>query len=267
MTSRPRTIALILVAGLTIRTVYAARPNQGGTVGIPVIKSQHEAIFKVLNGTGYPRLESKLVAGHVFDTSFTTNAAGVSFDVRDRGGVIKGYVGIADGEVSGQQRWSFEVDGAVVAHGETESGDPATPVRINIQGAHALKIKLSEASFFDPIWYPEGDPSPANPSPTAKPKPLLLSPKENATVRGNNVELQWAPVPGAQSYGVTIVAMEFADSADPKTSRIWAATVTANSYDLDLTQLPKGKYLWSVVGFGSKKAIGTYSTERLLNRN
>ncbi len=168
---------------------------------------------------------------------------------------------------------SVAVDGEDIINPQVPGGTlqmGAKPVewKIPVTGKKSLQIFLDKgACIGEPTFYKLAK-APAAPTVTTNEQkspnvPLLVSPPEKSVVVGETAILKWKEVPGAISYGVYILANKSQDELSSSSPRIWSATVKDNRYDFKLSDLPAGEYLWSVVAFGSKKALGAFSEERL----
>lgn len=156
----------------------------------------------------------------------------------------------------------------LVPGGSLEMGSKPVEWKIPVTGKKSLQIFLDKgACIGEPTFYKLAK-APTAPVATSKEQrspnvPTLVSPPEKSVVVGETAILKWKEVPGAISYGVYILANKSQDELGSSSPRIWAATVKDNRYDFKISDLPSGEYLWSVVAFGSKKALGAFSEERL----
>ncbi len=156
----------------------------------------------------------------------------------------------------------------LVPGGTLEAGAKPVEWKIPVTGKKSLQIFLDKgACIGEPTFYKLAK-APTAPVATSKEQrspnvPTLVSPPEKSVVVGETAILKWKEVPGAISYGVYILANKSQDELGSSSPRIWAATVKNNRYDFKISDLPSGEYLWSVVAFGSKKALGAFSEERL----
>jgi hypothetical protein len=95
--------------------------------------------------------------------------------------------------------------------------------------------------------------------------PELVAPAEKAVVSGERVNLKWTAVEGAVSYGISVVSYRSEASLDSSAPRMWCATANGIGHSFDLSKLPKGEYMWSVIAFGAKRPLGGYSAERIFS--
>lgn len=187
---------------------------------------------------------------HTFHADF-----GVSDDSDTRNGVVNAHR---------VPSYELLIDGVSTKSGELKLDQTPATVDVDVSGKRSAFVRLKfGAGMGEPTLSSEPLSAPGR----SGVKPVLLSPKDGASVAGDTVNLKWKAIDGAVSYGITIVALKFASAADPEATRMWVKTVsaTSQSYGLSLKELPEGQYLWTVIAFGAKEPIGVYSTEQLLS--
>lgn len=150
--------------------------------------------------------------------------------------------------------YAVSLDEKEIKKGDLEPRAKPFHLSIDVSGSKIIKVELYQgAGLGNPVF----SKSPAD----LVSRSSLLSPENKADISGPTVELQWSKVPDAVSYSVEIVNTSWDDS-DTTSPRIWSTTTKDTKYPFNLKGLPRGKYRWSVIAFGSKKVLGEWSTER-----
>ena len=184
-------------------------------------------------------------------------------------------VGVNDrANLKGSPTFAVYLDGDLAAGGDVggdlSKGMKPVKLDLDVRGKRSIQFRLAYGAGIG-----EGRFEIERKAPVAKVEsreskagvPDLVAPAEKAVVSGERVNLRWSAVPGAVSYGVSVVSFRSDASLDGDAARIWAVTTNTNSASFDLSKLPKGEYLWSVIAFGAKRPLGGYSAERVFVRD
>lgn len=162
--------------------------------------------------------------------------------------------------------FAVSVDGELVAggpgNGVLKPDQKPIPFDLDVKGKNAVQFVVSYGgSIGDPVFFlePKAPPAPKKQAGV----PQLTAPAEKAVVAGERVTLKWSAVEGAVSYGISVVSYRSDASLDSSAPRMWCATTNGTSHSFDLSKLPKGEYMWSVIAFGPKRPLGGYSAERI----
>jgi hypothetical protein len=190
---------------------------------------------------GYVNRGSGLVAEAVYELAkrFTRLTATVGIPDDYRNVKVGGFKIYVDGEL---------VDKGVVTPGKN------LPIKVDVEDGKSLKIEISDCAFLQPKLYGGKAAATSN--------VRLKSPDDAAKVSGS-VELKWSDVENAVAYGIEIISVTV-DSADESNDRFFGYTVKGGrtATTIDLSKFAPGKYRWSVIAFGDKKMLGSFSQER-----
>ncbi len=226
--------------------------------------------YKPVQSSGYYRTEDQIsIAGVVHKFSYVGEG-----DVRITYEIPKGFksfifdIGIPDGSnltECSNAYFSMTLDGDEIElpkeMTEPKYGNKAIHIELDIQGKSSMRLRLGHLAA---IGFPRFTTKVADKFPmmTSKLVPALRQPEEKAKVSGSSVKLVWDSVDGAISYGINILSFKSDQDQSDDLPRVWATTVTGTSYKFDISNLPNGQYVWSVIAFGPKKALGAFSKDR-----
>ena len=148
--------------------------------------------------------------------------------------------------------------------GTIKSGKKPFHYELNVAGKKSLQLIFDGVCLGEP-HFSTHEVSSVGPKPAKQAQgPELVSPSDKAHVSGDSVVLRWKPVDGAICYGITVVSLKADSDMAPTAPRVWSSTVTEAKLSFKLAGLANGDYLWSVIAFGPKQPIGTYSSESLM---
>ncbi|MBS1706749.1 MAG: NPCBM/NEW2 domain-containing protein [Armatimonadetes bacterium] len=239
------------------------------------IDSKDEIRLVDLQATSYTggyTIKSLSMGGKAYDYGLFVPNMGdskITFRIPEKVESLKFDVGVNDRSkpYKGSPSIRVLVDGDEVTcpslpGGELEYSQKPVPWTINLIGKKSIQICLTHsAGIGEPRFTKAPKVTPQQTSPNVA---RLISPSDKAVVSGDTALLRWEPVAEAISYGVTITSLKMADPVTATTPRIWCGTVLDTKFSFSLKDVPAGEYLWSVVAFGDKKALGGYSEERIL---
>lgn len=227
-------------------------------------------MFSVVNGSLEVEYKTVEVNGRLYDYNVSFGVPSgeekfVTFDVRGKGGRLGGSFGIPQGYTHYYNaRYRIELDGRSVWQGSDQQAGGVSPFDIDLTGVKTLRITTYGGfRLLTPYWEKpfNGKPTAVSSAPVIRPK--LLEPAEGFRVKAGSVVLSWGELPEATTYAVQLMQVERRDRRRDPDVRLWSfAAGSKTAFTLDLSDIPNGRYVWSVVAFDDDKIVGKPSEER-----